>query len=251
MTDNVCCIDGHMEACGTWPDGLYVYQNIRTAGHEPLYLDRHIACLRHAAREVTGRAPEIDTAGTARDIAELLRRNNYPTAVQSQVIMRWYASGHLLLAGGEISPYREFGLRSIYPTAAVVTYDNPLSPHPTSAREALAAIARLRAASAGARIAIQADSAGLVVSADNAPVFTVREYTVTTPPAADSVERSLVIEAVRKAGLQMATADIAVADLDRADEIFFIDYRGITSIGRCGSRAYMHILTERIAENIR
>ena len=36
-----------------------------------------------------------------------------------------------------------------------------------------------------------------------------------------------------------------------ADEIFFIDYRGITSIGRCGSRAYMHILTERIAENIR
>ncbi len=251
MTENVCCIDGRMTTCGDYPDGLYLYQNIRTSGHEALYLDRHIELLKRAALETTGREPSIDTAATKRDISALLMRNNYPAAMQSQVVMRWYTSGHLLLSAGEISTYRSFGLRSIYPAAAIVTYDVPLSAHPTSARESLAALARIKAMSEGARVAIQADSRGHAVSADDAPLFMIREYTLVVPPAIDSVERRLVTDVAGRAGLEIMTRDIPVEELGSADELFYIDYRGITAIGRCGERAYMHFLTERIAGLIR
>ena len=53
-------IDDRTADCSALPDGLYVYQNIRTVGHRALYASRHIELLDRAACEILGRTAAID-----------------------------------------------------------------------------------------------------------------------------------------------------------------------------------------------
>ena len=141
----------------------------------------------------------------------------------------------LLPAG--VSLYDGYAFRSLQPEAVTVGYDLTLSEAPTSAREAAAQLAR--------RLA---DSAGILRSADDAPLLAIAGRTVLTVPGPASVERRLAMLAVRAAGLELREEAFGRADLPSLDELFFADHRGVTSLSRCDGLPLMTFVAERIAE---
>ena len=245
-----CCIDDRFDDCGAFPEGLYVFQNIRTDGHRPLRLAEHIRCLQEAAQEMFGTSPHIDARATERSIERLLHDNDYSATMPSHIAMRHYRTGETALIARETLPYTRMTMRSIYPAAAIVDYDIPFSRQPSSLRESIVAAASLQAAAAGARCVLQRNAAGEIVAADDAPMFVVAERDIIMPEQLPSVEADIAVEAIRKAGFHLATASVTADLLARADELFYVDYRGLTAVSRCGERVYMHIIAERIAQHL-
>ena len=152
----------------------------------------------------------------------------------------------LLPAG--VSLYDGYAFRSLQPEAVTVGYDLTLSEAPTSAREAAAQLARRLAERRGAEVAVRCDSAGILRSADDAPLLAIAGRTVLTAPGPASVERRLAVLAVRAAGLELREEAFGRADLPSLDELFFADHRGVTSLSRCDGLPLMTFVAERIAE---
>jgi branched-subunit amino acid aminotransferase/4-amino-4-deoxychorismate lyase len=133
------------------------------------------------------------------------------------------------------------------PEGVDVRYDVPISEVHSSLRRAVFEAAQAEAENRGARVAVRVDSDGFLRSVDDAELFVVKEYTVMTPAQPMSVEGRLLAEAIRRVGLQLEIAPIALDVADDADEIFYADHRGITALGRFNGRPLMHILAEKIA----
>ncbi len=215
-------------------------------GFAPLLHD-YIELLQQASRELLRREFPLDLREADSLISDFLRRNGYPSAMPSYMEVRHYLSGEVVLLGGEVSPYPMLGLRLVFPSGTDVEYDLPLSEHQTSLRRAAAELAGLKAAERGAKVAVRIDSEGFVRSVDDEEPFLVREYTVYIPQEPTLPEARCVVEHIRKAGLNVVVAPIPRAMLDDADELFYVDYRGVTALGSYNSRALMHIIAERVS----
>ena len=58
----------------------------------------------------------------------------------------------------------------------------------------------------------------------------------------------MLAKAIHRAGMSLLTEPISREMLDSADEIFYIDHRGITALGSFNGKPLMHILAEKIAK---
>ncbi len=249
MNDNhdLVCVGGRLTPLGEGlPEGVYLYQRLRTIDGRPLHLAAHTALLRDGSRQLFGRDARLSEARIAEEIRTLLHANHYP-AGGATVTLRLYADGVLAITADGVSFYREYALRSLRPAAAVVTCDCYRPEWPTSARREAVRWAQQEADRQGARCAVLADRDGIVCRADDAPLFAVHDDVVYTSPAAPDVERSLVIEAVRRTGLRLAEQPVGAGQLGLFDELFAFDCEGVCSILSCGDARYLSLVAERIA----
>lgn len=249
MNERPCLIDGREYDCGFMPEGLYVFQNIRTAGVQAAEAARHAEILDLAAREVLGRNDSTDSRALAADIENLLRRNNYPSGALSYVTVRRYMGGELTVSAREIFPYGRRQLRMIFPRAAVCDYDLPFGEWPTSLSESADETARaaVRKACPDVRTVVRRSSGGAILSADGAPLFIVEGGQIVSPvPQVPSAEFESVAAAARKAGIPFTADAIDTERLLAADELFFADRRGLTAVSSCEGHLYMHLTADRI-----
>ena len=208
----------------------------------------HIAVLDAASRELFGHPYAPAAERLAKRIEALAAVERYPAGVSGFVRIELDPDGKERLSPAGVSLYDGYTFRSLQPEAVTVDYDLPLSEAPTSAREAAAQLARRLAERAGAEVAVRCDSAGILGSADDAPLLAIAGRTVLTAPGFASVERRLAVQAVRAAGLELREEPFGRADLPGFDELFFADHRGVTSLSRCDGLPLMTFVAERIAE---
>lgn len=69
----------------------------------------------------------------------------------------------------------------------------------------------------------------------------------TATPAFRSVELETALHAIRAAGLTLREEPVRQTELDRYDELFYVDHRGVTALAHCDGTAYMSLAAERIA----
>lgn len=153
----------------------------------------------------------------------------------------------LLPAG--VSLYDGYAFRSLQPEAVTVGYDLTLSEAPTSAREAAAQLARRLAERRGAEVAVRCDSAGILRSADDAPLLAIAGRTVLTAPGPRK-RRTPPGHAgpFGPQGWNCAKRPSDAPTCPSLDELFFADHRGVTSLSRCDGLPLMTFVAERIAE---
>ena len=228
--------------------GLYLYQTVHLARGRARNVAGHIAMLDAASRELFGRPYAPAAERLAKRIETLSAAERYPAGVSGFVRIELDPDGTERLLPAGVSLYDGYAFRSLQPEAVTVGYNLTLSEAPTSAREAAAQLARRLAERRGAEVAVRCDSAGILRSADDAPLLAIAGRTVLTAPGPASVERRLAMLAVRAAGLELREEAFGRADLPSLDELFFADHRGVTSLSRCDGLPLMTFVAERIAE---
>lgn len=245
-------INGRLEPVAEGaPDGIYLYRRMRAVDRKPLHAEAHAALLRDASRALFGTAPTLSAGRIADEAGALLRANGYPAVGGATLTLRLYADGTRTIAADGVSLYREYALRSLRPAAAVVVCEACRSEWPTSARREAARWARQEAVRRGAQCALLCDGGGIVRRADDAPLFAVRDDTLLTSPAPPEVERQLVVEAARRAGIRFVEEPIGVRSVESFDELFFFDCEGVCSIAACGDALYLSLKAGRIADTLR
>ncbi len=226
---------------------VYVYQTVHTLVGKALFPEAHAAALDAASRALFGRPFPCGPRQLAERIGALTQAEKAPDDLSAFVRLELSPEGVLSLRYAGLSLYRGYELRSLMPEAMTFVYDLPFGEYPTSAGEALGALARAQAARHGAGCAVRCGTDGAVRTAGEAPLFAVAGRTVLTCPAAESVERSAAAACIEAAGLQLTEEPFSREDLAQFDELFAFDHRGVTSLSKCDGQPYMSLAAERVA----
>ena len=231
----------------TCSDEPFVYQHILVHSLGLPELAAHIAVAAAAARELFGIEFRPDLRLTDSLCRQMHIRNRWPQDVSSCIEMRLCASGAVHYLCGEIFTHNGLTLRTIRPDAVSLCYDIPFGEAPTSVRRAAAAMASAEARRRGARAAVRCNAQGLVMTADDSPLFAAFGRRIVTPQTLPSVERDRVARAASRAGYTLAEEPLERESLRRADELFYSDCRGITALSSCDGRTYADIIARAIA----
>lgn len=228
--------------------GLYLYQTLHLAAGRLRNAAEHIAVLDAASRALFGRPYAPAPERFAEQAEALAAAERYPSGVSGFVRVEADAEGRTRFLPAGVSLYAGYAFRSLRPRGATLRYDYPLTEAPTSAREAAEVLARRRVADAGAEVAVRCDAAGVLRTADDAPLFAVCGRTVLAAPGPPSVERRLALRAIEAAGLEGHEAPFGREALPDLDELFYVDHRGVTALSHCDGQPLMALLAERVAE---
>lgn len=236
---------------------LSLYQIVHLLDGHPRMVEAHAAVLGEMSRTLFGRPYVPPVRDLAKRIAAVAAAARYPSRVSGFVRLELTAEGHERLAPAGVSLYRGYALRSLTPRAKTCCYDTPFSEAPSSVREAAAQLAAITVRRAGADVVLHCTSCGVCLTADDGPLFAIRGHEVFTAPACaehcpespafPSVERDLVLRAVRAAGLALHEKAFTRDELKHFDELFYADHRGITSLSTCDGQPFMSLVAERIA----
>lgn len=226
---------------------LRLYQTIHVARGRARNVAAHIALLDAASRTLFGRRYMPGTERLTARIEALAATERYPRSVSGFVRLELAPDGREQLLAAGISLYDGYALRSLMPEAATVRYELPLTDAPTTLREAAVALADLEAARRGATKAVRCSTDGMLLTADDAPLFALRGHTLLAAPAPASVEGALLREAARRTGLTLRDEPFGCGDLRRLDELFYVDHRGVTSLSHCDGIPFMSLTAERLA----
>ncbi len=226
---------------------LYLYQIVHLAGGHARNVKAHVALLDASSRELFDRPYAPDIRRLTASIEAISAAEGYSRDVSSFVRICLMPNGEERICSAGTSFYDGYAFRSLQPVACSLEYDLPLSAAPTSAREAVALLARQWALRAGADLAVRCDRAGIFRAADDAPLFGVRAHTAYFHPDTPFAEHDWALRAVAAAGLTLCEEPFGRAELKRLDELFYIDHRGVTALSRCDGQPLMSLAAERVA----
>ena len=254
---------------------FYLYQTLHLLHGRVRLLDRHAALLDRCARELFGRRYAPDLLGLERRVLDTAAAQRYPSDLSTFVRLELTADGSERLVPAGVSYYEGYALRSVRPDGVTIACDPPLNGYPTCVREAAAVAARRMAECAGGRVAVQCGADGTYRTVEGAPLAAVQGYTVRLAPEGvpyavapvpmqiegvsvrghrfeppRSVEYGLLADAVREAGLTLCEEPFGPDEMAAMDEVFWLDYRGVTALAHCDGRLLMSIIAERIARTV-
>lgn len=239
----------------------YVRQDIRVAGRRPTHIAAHIDLMCRTFERLYGIRPVFSPAMVSAWCSELLDANRYASdncivsAIMAPVDRGGALSADLRLFSREMLLDDRYTVRPLRLQAAVESYPLPYGELPTSFAFEAAEAALLRVRHTGCRAVLRTDDEGVVLSAGTSALFAVEGRRIIATPqifgAPDSVERRLTVDAVIRSGTEFAEEIVNVDALDRYDELFFCDCRGLTSIERCGDIRYMSLIVDRIVRHMR
>lgn len=227
-----------------------ISQTVHLLGGRPRLLEVHAAILERTAATLFRRGWRADLPQLTAQLAELCRRERYPSGVSAFVRLELGAEGPLRLLPLGTSLYAGYAVRSVHPTAVTMSYDRLLVEAPTSASEASDALAQLAARRAGADEAVRCDSAGCCRAIGDAPLFAIRDGVVVGSLHPLSAAAVAVERGAAAAGLPLTDRPLRRSELARCDELFAVDHRGITALARCDGYPYMAVVVDRLAEGM-
>ncbi|HIY46587.1 MAG TPA: aminotransferase class IV [Candidatus Alistipes faecigallinarum] len=225
-----------------------LYQIVHLARGRARNVEEHAALLDAASRALFRRPYRPDLRALATRIERHAAAEHYPTGVSGFIRIELNAEGEESLRPEGISLYDGYALRSLHPDAATLRYE-PLCPDlPTSAREATERLAAQIVRSREADVAVRCDGEGRLLSADNAPLFALRDETAYLSPTPPGVEAELLCETIRALGMPLRREALRRSDLPRIEELFYVDHRGITALAHCDGMPLMTLRAEQLAE---
>ena len=232
-------------------DEPFVYQYMRTDGHRLLCAKRYVALLDAASWRVRGCASGLTAEAVAHAVGQLLWHNGYPSDRSNVVLLRSYGAGDYSISCCGTSLYDTLSLRALRPQAVEVEAGGVFAGVPTSAAFAEARLLAEYVREQGAVAFVAIDSAGRAVSVDGATPVVVRQGRIAVSVRSFSAEAEIVMHALERAGRDVELREIVRDELFAADELWGVDYRGITAVAECGGRAYADIIADVTARQLR
>lgn len=222
-------------------------QIIHLAEGRPRLVGEHVAWLDRASRALFGRAYQPDIEALQRRLVALAEREHYPSAVSGFVRVEIDEEGREQLIPLGTSLYAGYALRSLRPTALTIPYELPLQIAGSTAAEAAHELARCVARRHEADEALRINEEGICCSLGAAELFALRGGELYTSFEPRTVEGRLLLQAAETLQMRWQVAPVRVAELGHFDELFAVDYRGITALASCDGHAFMSLRAERLA----
>ena len=227
----------------------YIYEYIRTRGHEPLYFEEHYTYLeagaiKHFREPLKPSCEELRCA-----IKAALQEARLSPTMMNAVEVLCFNDGTFEVKAQEII-YKAFSLRALHPHAYLCRVSGDILLDNTSAKEALVELNRTTAQASERGVALWADEHDEVLAIDGMPVIAVFENEIRFSRKGDSVEFNLAYDKVSQMKRKATRGAITLNDLKSAKELLFIGHEGLSAILHYESTVYMDVTAEKIATAI-
>ena len=225
-----------------------LYQIVHCRHNRPRCLEEHLALLAREYHALWGVRPTLLVEQFRGQLTQLLHRERYSSAVSSFVRIDLNREGNIVFTPLGSSLYDGYALRSIRPNACTLPYEIPFDRPYTSAAEAAYALAEECARSQGFEAAVRCDREGVCYAVGAAQLFAIGGGVLYTSLAPYSVEAKIITLAAERLRLRLDIHPLKREELQRYEELFTVDHRGITSLAHCDGHPFMALRTERLAE---
>ena len=227
-----------------------LFRTLHVVGGEVRFMDEQLKRLEADGRSLFGLNKSFNPEAVREAILRLIVREHGPTDRSVYVLIGLMADGRPLLKIEECSLYRGYVLRALCPVGRCLHFEVPFGEYPTSLRRECYRIADRLVQRQGARTAVRIDGEGRLLGADNALLVAVKGRTLYMAREAESPEELLAVERMRRASYRLLREPILREELPGLDELFYVDYRGVTAFSRCEGGPLMAIIAERIAREM-
>lgn len=221
---------------------LYLYQNLRIHSHKALHLERHLEIITSNYKSLFGSDSQVLDEDISLMIQQLLDANNCKTADYCVVLRVWRDA--YMLSIKSVMLYSEYTLWHTRESARLITCENPITSVCSSVSLSLTEYAMGEQGS----VMLCANLDGVITGVGDLPVFCVSDSKVYTTPlshgASLSVEREMVIRAIREAGYELIHRPVLSDRLVDFDEVFYANTQGLVSIRNYGDKIYFQSLAK-------
>ena len=228
----------------------YIYEYIRTRGHEPLHFEKHYARLEELAVTYFSEPLKTSPQELLRAITDSLQREKCSTTTMNVVYVQYHSDGSLKVQA-DWSIYSVFSLRALRPHSYLCRVSGDIITDNTSAKKALIEFNQDIALVADKGVAIWVNERDEVVAIDGAAVVAVFDDEIRFSASGRGVEFDLAYDVVSKSRANVSKGTINLEVLPKAKELLYIDHRGLTALQLLyDSTIYMDITAEKIASQI-
>ena len=227
----------------------YIYEYIRTQGHEPIHFEEHYARLDALSQRIFGRPVGVTPKALKESIADILRSEGYSSHTINCVYVRYYDNEKVELETVEII-YNTYSLRTIRPQGYICQLSGDILVENSSAKEAILELNRSTAQSSNSNVPIWVGEDGSILAIDGSPVVAVFDDEIRFSEVGRGVEFDIAMQKMATPRRKISKCAITLDDLLVAKEVIYIDYRGITALVGWNEHHYTDITAERIARTI-
>lgn len=227
-----------------------VEQTIHIRGREVRLLKEHLREAERGWSLLFGGQLRLDIVAVERQICALLDEGRYPLEGSSYVRLQVTADGSWSCSVEGESLYRGYVLRALRPDAVTIRFAHPFEGIQTTAARAVWQTARAMAEARKVRSVVRLDDEMTLREADGAPLFAVAGRTVYTSQEPQGVEGGLAREAIRRAGYPLEILKLKRDHLPRIEELFYVDFRGVTALKSCDGKLLLSAVAERVARQM-
>lgn len=226
----------------------FVYQEIHSLDHRCRHTAQHIDFLNTAADKLFSTKLKQNAEAIDSQVKDLLEKNRTTRNATVAIRLSLDADGNYRLEDLEPTIYAGYTLRMLRPTTLCIAGDIPWPAFPTSALIEAKALADTVVQQRGVYEALITTPKGQIISDATKPLIMIREYTaIFSPTTQHSVESKLAIAACQHIGLKVEFEHFGIEEVERADELLYVTYQGITAYEKFGRHSFMNIIAERIA----
>ena len=235
----------------TEEQGVFLYQDMRVQNGKISHLSAHLELLKNHSKSLFNNEVNLCEKIIQKECENLLYRGGYSTSAVHIIELRIWQNGEHQLRVVETSLYKQFTLRVLRPKAVVIDrYNFPISA-PTSAAKSVTDFLRILALQQQYQIAVCTDKNSMVTSVDGATPIVVHGTTITVGETSSSLYTDLVVAALKNLPNHTTKiASISLAEVMRADELFYADSRGITAVGSLGSAHFSDSIAYAISKKM-
>lgn len=229
----------------------YIFQDIHTLGHKPRYIAQHLRIIDYAADKLFRLHCRVTIKELEQQISDLLAANHVTRNTSVCVRLELYPSGDYSLRLKGVSIYKGYVMRSLRCEATFICSYAPLGNYPTSAMVATRELMQQIAQARELHYLIMTSPDGQIVIDGSEPLMIIKNRTLYAPKlATPSVEQQILERAALRLELKTEHTVLSVEQVKDADEVFTLNWQGITSMAHINQRPYMAILTEQLAQEM-
>ncbi len=210
---------------------LYAVQYLRTRGNKVVATKKYLNALDFHYAVLFGHESSLTASQIEELCYTLLTEGGYSSTATHIVELRYDANRNLSLRVVETSPYKHFTIRALRPKG----YIFPITCHEltiqSSAWVAMRELMRQLSRAYDCDIPICVNSDNNIWSVDGVSPFVVTGRNIYVNPTITSVEAMMVYDALKELKQYVIIpTEISLNELLHADELFYVDHRGITSV---------------------
>ena len=242
--EHILIKNGSISKYNTDEQGAYPLQRMRTKNNKVVTLERHFELLSNTYEILFGEQCPLTLSEVEKSCDTLLEKGGYSSSACHILEMKYDQQKNLTVRVIETSPYKEFALRAVRPDAHLFSINCFETTIQTTASVAMTELLRLIAHHYNCDIAACINNSGELWSIDGAAPFVVKGKKISACATIDTVETEMA--AATLANLLQYEIKIEEVTIDQAmeaDEIFYVDSRGITSVRSIAG----HMLSDNVA----